>query len=300
MSLLYELERGDPVDEQHRPNLSAVIISPDYFRVMDVRVLRGRAFADTDNSTALPVIIVNQRFAEKIWPGDDPIGKRLRTFEGKAAQPWLTVVGVAPNILQNDVAVHELDPLVYLLYAQKPRRDMSLMARTIVPPGTLGNTFRREVQAVDEDMPVYNLRTFEERLAQNYWAQQIFGGLFSIFAAIALALASVGLYAVIAHSVSQRTQEIGVRMAMGASASNILRMVFSRGLRQLAIGLAVGIAAALVATRVLTSLLVHVSSTDPVSLAAASLLLTTAAILGCVVPARRAMRVDPIIALRHE
>jgi predicted permease len=296
----YELEHAEPVDEQRRPNVSVVIVSPDYFHVMDVRLLRGRTFTDADTTSSIPVTIVNQRFAEKIWPGDDPIGKRFRLFEGKDPQPFVTVVGVAPNILQNDVTVREFDPLIYLPYAQKPRRDMSLMARTTVPPGTLGNTFRREVQAADQDMPLYNLRTFEERLAQNYWAQQIFGSLFTIFAGIALALASVGLYAVIAHSVSQRTQEIGVRMAMGASAGNILHLVFSQGLRQLAIGLGVGTAAAAAATRVLTSLLAQVSPTDPLSLVTASLIMASAAVLGCLIPARRAMRIDPIVALRHE
>jgi ABC-type antimicrobial peptide transport system permease subunit len=156
------------------------------------------------------------------------------------------------------------------------------------------------VQAVDGDMPIYNLRTLEERLALNYWAQQVFGALFAIFAAIALALASVGLYAVIAHSVSQRTQEIGVRMALGASAPNILQMVFVQGMQQFAIGLAVGLSAAFGLTRVLKSLLVQVSPSDPSTFFMISLVLAAAAALGCLIPALRAMRVDPAVALRHE
>jgi putative ABC transport system permease protein len=253
---------------------------------------------------------VNARFAEKFWPADDPVGKRLRIFGydtpgfGASANdkpgPWLTVVGIAPNILQNDIEAHQFDPLIYVPYRQKPMRDMALMARTRVPPSTLINAFRRETQALDEDMPLYNVRTLEERLALNYWQQGVFGSLFGTFAAIALVLASVGLYAVIAHSVSQRTQEIGLRMALGASAQNILAMVFAQGMRQLLSGLAVGLLAAFGITRVLASLLVHVSPTDPITFILISLVLAAAATLGCWIPARRAMSVDPVIALRNE
>jgi len=300
MRFAYELEHAQPVDEKNRPRLRAVVIGLDYFRAMDVQMLRGRTFTDGDGVAGPPVTIVNQRFAEKFWPGDDPIGKRVRTFTGKTSDPWLTVVGVAPNILQNDITVTEFDPLIYLPFRQKPFSDVALMARTRVPPATLATAFRREVQAIDEDMPIYNLRTFEERLAQNYWPQQVFGSLFTIFAAIALALASVGLYAVIAHSVNQRTEEIGVRMALGASAENILGMIFAQGMRQLGIGLLVGIAAALGLTRVLASFLANVSTTDPATFAMVALVLILAAICGCLIPARRAMRVDPVVALRHE
>jgi ABC-type antimicrobial peptide transport system permease subunit len=162
------------------------------------------------------------------------------------------------------------------------------------------SAFRRETQALDEDMPLYNVRTLEERLAINYWQQGVFGSLFGVFAAIALVLASVGLYAVIAHSVSQRTQEIGVRMALGASGQDILSMVFAQGMRQLSIGLAVGLLAALGVTRVLSSLLVQVTPTDPTTFVLISLVLGAAAAFGCLIPARRAMSVDPVIALRNE
>ncbi len=268
---------------------------------MDLRPLRGRVFTDADGQPGgLPVVLVNQRFAEKSWPGDDPVGRRLRIFNGKDPEPWLTVVGVVPNILQNDVSVKEHDPIIYLSYRHKPQRDMAIMARTRVRPATLGSAFRREVQAVDPDMPVFALRTMEERIALNYWAQQIFGTLFAIFAGIALGLASLGLYAVIAHAVSQRTQEIGVRMALGASGQNILQLIFGQGIKQLGIGLAVGLAGAFGLTRVLSSLLVQVSPTDPVTLAAVALVMAVAATLGCLIPARRAMRLDPVIALRRE
>jgi putative ABC transport system permease protein len=297
----YEIEGRPPVDKQKATD-AVMIVSPDYFRAMDVSLLRGRVFAESDTATGPGVAIVNQKFAEKTWPGEEPIGKRLRIFvnNDKKFTGWLSIVGIAPNILQNDIQAHKFDPLIYVPYRQMPRNDMALMARTTVPPSTLISAFRREAQAVDEDLPLYNVRTLEERLATNYWQYAIFGSLFGTFAAIALVLASVGLYAVIAHSVSQRTQEIGVRMALGASGQNILGMVLKGGMRQLAIGLGIGLLAAVGMTRVLRSTLVQVSPTDPMTFVAISLVLGGAATLGCLIPARRAMSVDPVIALRNE
>jgi putative ABC transport system permease protein len=298
----YELQGRPPVDEKRRPKLSLLVISPDYFRAMDVKPLLGRVFSGSDGTGGPPVTIVNQRFAEKFWPGEDPLGKRLHIFEKNVARPWLTVVGVVPNIIQNldNANMRDHDPLIYVPYRQKPMRDMSLMARTMVPPNSLATAFRKEVAALDQDMPLYNLRSLEERLDINNWAQKVFGSLFGIFAMIALVLASVGLYAVIAHSVSQRTQEIGLRMALGASGRTILQLIFSQGMMQVLIGLVIGVAAAIGLTRTLETLLIQVSPGDPVTLVAVSLVLAAAAILGCLIPALRAMRVDPVVALRHE
>jgi putative ABC transport system permease protein len=298
----YELEGRPPVDEKQRLRLNLLVTSPDYFRAMDLKPLRGRFFTASDGAAGPPVTIVNQRFAEKFWPGQDPLGKRLRIFEKNAAQPWLTVVGVVPNIIQNleNANMRDHDPLIYVPYRQKPIRDMSIMARTLVPPNSLGTAFRKEVAALDQDMPLYNLRSLEERLDINNWAQKVFGSLFGIFAVIALVLASVGLYAVIAHSVSQRTQEIGLRIALGASGPTILQLIFSQGMAQVAIGLVIGLGAASGLTRALGFLLVQVSPGDPVTLVFVSLVLIGAAVLGCSIPAFRAMSVDPVVALRHE
>jgi putative ABC transport system permease protein len=298
----YELEGQPPVDEKHRLRLNLLVINPDYFRAMDLKPLRGRVFSPSDGKTGPPVTIVNQRFAEKFWPGEDPLGKRLRIFDKDVAEPWLTVVGVVPNVVQNleNANMRDHDPLIYVPYRQKPMRDMSIMARTLVPPNSLGTAFRKEVAALDQDMPIYNLRSLEERLDINNWEQKIFGALFGIFALIALVLASVGLYAVIAHSVSQRTQEIGLRMALGASGPNILQLIFSQGMTQVVIGLVIGLAAAIGLTRALESLLIQVTPADPLTLIAVGIVLTGAAMLGCLIPALRAMRVDPVVALRHE
>jgi predicted permease len=298
----YQMEGAPPVDEKQRPNLNLLVISPDYFRAMDLRVLRGRVFTPNDGVAGPPVTIVNQRFAEKYWPGEDPIGKRLRIYDQKKEEPWMMVVGVVPNVLQNleSANMRDHDPLIYVPYRQKPLRDMSLMARTVVPPNSLATAFRKEVAALDPDMPLYNLRSLEERLDINNWSQKVFGSLFGIFALVALVLASVGLYAVIAHSVSQRTQEIGLRIALGASGPTILQLIFAQGMTQVIIGLLIGLGAAVGLTRALNTLLVQVTPGDPVTLISVALVLTAAAVLGCLIPAMRAMRVDPVVALRHE
>ena len=287
------------VEEQLRPTLWAMTIGPDYFQTLGAAVLSGREFNDFDGSAAAPVVIVNERFASKFWPQENPLGKRLRVFQGKTPGPWLTVVGVVSNILQDSTRL-ETGSLVYLPYRQRPEGDMEIIARTRVPPGNLAAAFRREMQALDSDLPLFGPFTLSERLEGNYWTNGLDGVLFLIFAAIALLLASIGLYAVIAHSVSQRTQEIGIRMAIGGTARDILQLVFVQGMFPLGIGLAIGLAASLAVNRVLKSELVHVSPADPLTLAVASAVLILAAMLGCLIPARRAMRVDPVVALRHE
>lgn len=177
---------------------------------------------------------------------------------------------------------------------------MAIVARTRVPPGSLGTALRHEIQQIDPDLPVYNLWTLAERLERNYWFQRIIGILFLIFGGVALLLASIGLYAAMAHSVSQRTQEIGIRMAVGATEHRIHRLVFGQGLRQLAIGLVIGLAGAFAVTRVLTSALVEVSPSDPATYGIATMVLSAAAAFGCLIPARRAMHVNPIVALYRD
>ena len=212
----------------------------------------------------------------------------------------MTVVGVLPDIVQSDSSAGAHDPLIYIPYREFPPRDMVVVARTAVPPGDLSDAFRREVQAVDENLPVTDLRTLEELLRDRTWTWRVYGTMFSIFAVIALLLASLGLYAVIAHSVNRRRQEFGVRMALGASGRNVLGLVFAQGMRHVLVGLIVGMMAAFGLTRVLGSLLIGVKPADPVSFVAVAAVLTVAGILGCAIPARRATKVDPIIALRYE
>jgi hypothetical protein len=229
------------------------------------------------------------------------LGKRFRLFAGQTPGAWLTVIGVASNIAQNDPLRAELNALVYLPYNQSPRRTVWVLARAHAPLGTLAAAFRREVHAVDPALPI-QLGPFllSERLAVRYQYKGVTGSLFLICAAMALVLASIGLYAVVAHSASERTQEIGIRTAMGATARDIFALIFRQGMLPVAIGLAIGLGAALAVTPILKSQLVQVSPADPLTLIAASATLIVAATLGCLIPARRATRVDPLVALRHQ
>jgi predicted permease len=297
--LAYELPDDQPAGARGRPKLPVMTVGPGYFRTLGAQVLAGREFNDHDGASAAPVAIVNQRLASKFWPGQDALGKRLRLIDGNTTQAWLTVVGVASNIIQNDQNRQKFDSQLYLPYRQKPPAAMWVIARTGVPPGNLATPFRRLVQALDPDLPIYGPFALVDRL-EVFWDNRFYGILFLIFAAIALLLASVGLYAVIAHSVSQRTQEIGIRMAIGATVSDIRKLVFMQGMLPLGIGLAIGLAASLAVNRVLKSMLVQVSPTDPITLIIASAALILAALLGCMIPARRAMRVDAVVALRHD
>ena len=296
-SFQYELAAVES-DEKHSPVVSALIVSPGYFRAMGTAMLSGREFSDFDGTAGIPAAIVNERFATRYWPGENPLGKHLRLFDGKKPGAWLIVVGVAPNIAQNSAL--RQDPLAYLAYRQNPAGNMEAMARTRVPPGRLVTAFRRAVQQIDSDLPVLGPRTLDERLEMNYWSKGLYGVLFLILAAVALLLASVGLYAVTAHSVTGRTQEMGIRMAIGATARDVRRLVVVQGMRPVGIGLVLGLAASRGVNRALKSLLVQVSPDDPTALAVASAILILAALLGCLIPARRAMRVDPVIALRHD
>ena len=297
----YELAGAPPVDERRRPKTSALIVSPAYFRTLGASVLSGREFNKGDGASGVPVAIINQRFASLYWPGENPLGKHLRLFDGNTPEPWLTVVGVVSNIAQNDVTRPESNSLLYLPYTQMPYQGgMNVLVRARVSPGTLATAFRHEVQAIDSDLPLFGPYTLAERTQVLYWDRRLYGVLFLIFAVIALLLCSVGLYAVIAHSVNQRTREISIRMAIGATARDIRQLVITEGMLPLGIGLIIGLPASFAVNRVLKSALVQVSPADPITLVLSCAVLIFAAMLGCLIPARRAMHVDPAVALKYE
>jgi putative ABC transport system permease protein len=268
--------------------------------VIRVRARRGRTFTDSDAVSGVPVVLVNEDFVEKFWPNESAVGKRIRLVKDRAAQPWLTVIGVLPNIRQNPRRPLENDPLIYLPYQQEPQREMFLVAQTQVPAQTLATPLRREVQKIDSNLALYDIGTVDSHLAKTRLETSILGGMFSVFAGLALVLAAIGLYAVISHGVSQRTQEIGIRMALGGTQRDILRLVYMQGLRPLVIGMMLGLPAALGVTHILRTTLIGVSPGDPLTLLAVVLVLTAAGVAGCAVPARRAVRVDAIVALRYE
>jgi putative ABC transport system permease protein len=295
----YELAGAEPVDDRRRPTVPVLTVSPGYFRTLGAAVLAGRDFDAGDGASAARVAIVNQRFANEHWPGEDPLGRRIRLFSGTKPDAWLTVIGIASNIVQDNTR-QEFGSLIYVPYRQQPVNYAWVLARTRVPPERLGAIFTRELHALDSDLTWFGPNPLAERLAFNYWTYGTNGALFLMFAAIALLLASIGLYAVVAHSVGRRMQEIGIRMAIGATARDIVTLVASQGMLPVGIGLVVGLAASLAITPLLRSQLVGVSPADPMTFAIACTVLVASAMLGCWLPARRAIRVDPVIALRHE
>lgn len=291
---------GKTDDPGRLPEADGIVVSSNYFDIMQVQPRRGRLLQASDGTVGPPVVVVNETFAAKFWPREDPLGKRLRLVEQGAAGPWLTVVGITPDILQNFRESLKHDPLLYLPFAEKPDRQMFLIARTQVPPATLSEAFRRDVQSFDPNLAVYDLRTLDDRIAESRLTVSLFGAICTVFAIVATALAAIGLYAVIMQAVTRRRREIGLRMALGASRAEIVALVFRQGLRPLALGLVVGLVLALASGRVLRSLLVGINPNDPLTFAGVVLVLLATGVLGCLVPARKAIGVDPMVALRYE
>jgi predicted permease len=296
--------------EDKAPDVAVVTISPGFFDTVGVQLRRGRAFHDRDGAAGAETVIINDRLASQFFPGEDPIGRRIRfavdqrrPAPGGAAPPietWRTIVGVAPVIRHSNP--QDADPLaaLYVPYRQDPPGGVTLLVRSRLEAGSVMNAVRREVQAIDQDQPVFTVQTMSQLLAQAMWPYRVFGSLFALFAIIALVMSSVGLYAVMAYSVTQRTMEIGLRMALGARGSQVSWLILKRGLWQLALGLTIGLAGAFGLSRVLGGILVQTTPTDPVTFATITVILTSVALAACVLPARRATRVDPLIALRSE
>lgn len=283
-------------------------VGSDYFRVVEAPAISGRDFNGGDRTATLPVAIVNQSFAARYWPREQPLGKRLRYIDRKKPAEWLTVVGVVPNIMQGDPTRREFKPLVYLPYRQATTvLGVNFLLRTAVPPEQVAQAVRAEIQKLDPDVILRKYTTLKAsfrfdpaRMDRGHSEIGKYAAVAPIFAVMALFLAAVGLYAVIAHSVSQRTKEIGVRMAIGAAAEDIRGMVLRDGMLPVAIGMILGLAASVAVNRILQSQLVGVSPYDPVTMAGAPVVLILVALLACLIPARRAMNVDPAVALRHE
>jgi predicted permease len=297
----FELEfEGRSDDSARRPEAGGLVVSNNYFEIMQVDAFRGRLFSNADAKSGPPVAVVNESFAAKFWPNEDALGKHIGVIAGRSPVAWLAIVGIVPDILQNSRQNLERDPLIYVPFAEMPQRQTFLIARTSVPPASLADTFRREVQRIDAGLPVYDVRTLDSRIAETRLSTSLFGAMCSVFAGIATVLAAIGLYAVIAHAVNRRTREIGLRIALGARRGDVMRLVAAQCMRPLVPGVVAGLLLALAGTQVFRGTLEGVSPTDPVTFAWTVVVLVFAALLGCVVPARRAMRVDPVVALRNE
>jgi len=294
--------RPTPAGEQP-PQVTRVTVGPRYFDTIGLRLARGRAFADTDGATGHEVGIVNQRFVSMYFQNEDPVGRRIKLVPDVPTEPepaWLTIVGVSPTVRQRNVQDLDPDPVVYVPYRSQPTPFMTLIVRTQGDPAAMTSALREEIRALDPDLPLFGIRTLDDNLAQQRWPFRVFGSMFAIFATIALLLSSVGLYAITAYSVTQRTQEIGVRMALGAQQPQVWWLVIRRSFAQLVLGLLLGMAGAFGVGRLLRSLLVQTSPNDPLTLASIAVLFTIVSIAACFWPARRATRLDPVRALRYE
>jgi putative ABC transport system permease protein len=275
-------------------------VTPGYFRTMGISLLKGRELSERDGPEAPQVAIINDTFARRFWPGEDPLGQRFRFGDSTSTAPWLTIVGVVADMrrtgFDSDVRCE-----AFLPYAQRQFVGfLSLVVRTAASPGSLAATVRDIVWSMDPEQPVSHIRTMDQMLGGMMAQRRLNMVLFSLFAGVALVLAAVGIYGVISYSVTQRTHEIGIRMALGAGRAEVLKLVVGEGMTVVGIGIGLGLVSALGLTRLMATLLYGVSPTDPLTFAALPLVLAGVALAACLVPGRRATKVDPIVALRYE
>ena len=292
---------ADDGDADRSANVST--ISPHYFRALDISLMQGRAFADADRRNSPGVVIVNEAFARRYFKGEDPLGKRLVLGGSQEKELYgepitREVVGVVEDArfeLETEAA-----PEMYVPYTQRPMDEMTIVIRAAADLANFAPAVRGAVLGVDADQPIHNVKLMEQWLAESVASRGLVMKLTSLFAFLALVLAGVGIYGVMAYTVAQRTHEIGIRMALGARGADVLRLVVGQGMVLALLGVALGLAGALAAARVMASLLYGVSATDPVTFASVALLLSAVAALACYIPARRATKIDPMIALRYE
>jgi len=270
------------------------MIDPGYLKTMGIALRAGRDFTKDDTDKTEPAMVISESLARRLFPGGDPVGRQTATGTRE-----YRVVGVVGDVRHSSLE-KEAEPEMYFPLAQATERSVELVVRTTRTPESLVPEVRRALHAVDADLPVRDFRTLEQVVSQSVSPRRFVTLLLTGFAALALALAALGIYGVISFSVAQRTRELGIRLALGAQAADVLKLVLGQGARLIALGVAIGLLAAFAATRVMQTLVYGVSATDPLTFLAIALLLGGVALLACFIPARRAMKVDPLVALRHE
>jgi len=274
------------------------VVDQDYFKTMAIPLLKGRTFTDREESEESRVVIISDGLARQYFPGENPLGKRI-TIEMKDQNDPCEIIGVVGDVKMKglDIATR---PMVYWPHAELPYLSMTLLVRTQGEPAAMTGALEREVRALDQDQPISDVRTMNEWLSDSIARARFATFLLSVFAMVALLLASLGIYGVMSYSVTQRTNEIGIRMALGATRANVVRLVLNRGLVLALIGVAIGLIGSLGLTRLLSGLLFGVSVTDPAIFGLVPILFLAIAVLAVYLPARRATRVDPLVALRYE
>jgi putative ABC transport system permease protein len=277
------------------------VVSPDYFSALEVPIIRGRGLTDADNETSQRVIVINQTMARRYWPNEDPIGKRMAIGESSTETSWRTIVGMVGDMRHASLS-EAAAPCAFVSYRQDleswPR--MAFVIKANIDAASLSAAVRKELVAVDPTQPVYAIAPMDTLLRTSIAQQRFVMALIGALSVLALTLAMIGIYGVISFSVSERTHEIGIRMALGAKSRDVLAMVLCQGMRVALLGVVIGLAAALILTRLLSKLLFEVSTTDPGTFAGVAVLLGGIALLACYIPARRATKVDPLVALRYE
>ncbi len=291
------VEGRTPLPGEKFLNADERIVSGHYFEAMEIPLRRGRFFNEQDDATTPVAVIVDEYMAGQLWPGQDPIGKRIHIVELQSKDPWQTVVGVVGRVKQDSL---DSDPRIafYVAHKQFPTRAMTVAFRGRTDPDALLSATRNELRNLDPDLPMYYVRTMEQRVNESLAQRRFSMLLLGLFASVALALATIGIYGVMAYLVNQGTRELGIRIALGASQRNILSLVVRQGMALAFSGVTIGLAAAFLLTRLIRSLLFGVEATDPITFAGISLLLAMIALLASYIPAQRAARIDPLTSLR--
>jgi putative ABC transport system permease protein len=289
-----------PLPEGQQAVAEVNVVTPEYFRTLRTPIALGRAFTERDDKNAPPVAIVSESFAKQYFPGENPIGKRITpngSVDGKP--PVREIVGVVADMHLISLKVAPR-PQIYIPHQQFGIHSMSIFVRTAIDPQSFTTTLRRTVAEIDKDVPIYRTRTLTDYMSQSVAQPRLNAMLVGLFALIALLLAAAGIFGVMSYSVTQRTQEIGIRLALGAQRADVLRLIVGQGMRFVGVGVLLGLIGIFACTRLLQSLLFGIGATDLGTMFAVTTILTAVAFLACLLPARRASRVDPITALRQE
>jgi putative ABC transport system permease protein len=276
------------------------IVSPGYFETLGVTLVAGRTFTDQDHADAMLVTVVNETFARDAWPGQDPLGRRIRFGGQQSRAPWLTVIGVVRDLRRSDDVRRHVRPEVYMCALQNPPRSQMLLVRTGTDPQSIVASVRREVQAINPQLPLFGVGTLDGQIFDTLATPRFRAVLLAGFAFIALLLASIGIYGVTAHAVGQRTHEVGIRMALGAARRDVLTLILIQHLKPALIGAAVGLAGAILLSQSLRTLVYGIRTIDPITFVVMAVVLILVTVAACWIPARRATRVDPLVALRTE